>query len=225
MSRKGFSLIELVVVISIMSIMVGIAVPALTTEVKRQKVNVQIGEMDAIRTGIENYFHDTSIFPEDMGELRLNTAGVSGWVGPYYLPRPSVLWSGGAGYDTDVWGNRYRARPLGFSLYEVRSSGLDAVFNSNDDIFVEANVEYIRREKTVEELEVINSAITSYNEVYIGSEPLLPNWTWILQALVQKGYLPLGDTTYDTDGWENPYVPDPVGVTPVVRATSTMFGN
>ena len=68
---------------------------------------------------------------------------------------------------------------------------------------------------------MINAAILAYNKVYIGSDPLLPSWPSILSKLVAKGFLPSGTSTYDTDGWNTPYVPDPQGVSPVVRVTSS----
>ncbi len=223
MSRGGFSLIELIISLSILTILVGFSVPVIATEVKRQKVKAEKQEMNAIKEAVINYFDDTFAFPSDLGELIANGDGLSGWAGPYYSPSLSLYNSGGSSATADEWGNTYTMAAGGVSSRIVTSAGPDHSFGTGDDISVTADVTAVRRRITVSELHVINNAIVSYNSVYLGTNPLLPSWTYILGRLQATGYLPNGDTTYDLDGWGLPYAPDPAGVTPVVRATSTMF--
>lgn len=223
MSRSGFSLIELIVSLSIMTILVGFSVPVIATEVKRQKVKAEKKELNAIKTAIVEYFDDTFAFPSSLDELITNGDGLSGWAGPYYSPSLSLYGSGGSSPTEDEWGTTYTMVAGGVSSRVVTSSGSDHAFGTGDDISVTADVTPVRRKITAEELDVINSAITSYNVTYMKSNPLLPDWTSILARLKATGYLPNGDTTYEKDGWDLPYVADPVGVTPVVRVSSTMF--
>jgi len=223
MSRRGFSLIELIVSLSIMTILVGFSVPVIATEVKRQKVKAEKVELNAIKTAVVEYFDDTFTFPSSLGELVVNGDGVSGWAGPYYSPSLSLYGSGGSTATEDEWGTTYNMAAGGLSSRVVTSAGPDHAFGTGDDIAVTADVTSVRRKTTIEELEVINNAIVAYNVTYLSSNPLLPNYTTILSRLKATGYLPNGDTTYDQDGWNLAYVPDPVGVTPVVRVTSSMF--
>lgn len=221
MNRKGFSLIEMVIVISIMTILVGAAMPMVSSEVRKQKVKDEIDRLNAVKTATESYFTDTGVFPDEIGDLVTNDDGVAGWLGPYYNPPVSRSTAGGSGYELDSWNTAYRLTQAGVSTLTVESAGSDRAFNSNDDLSVSVDTTYIRRTITLEELDVINGAILAYNKVYIGTAPLLPSWSSIRSQLVSAGYLPAGDTRYDTDGWGFAYTPDPPGAAPVVRVNST----
>lgn len=222
-NEHGFSLMELIVSLSIMTILVGFTVPVIATEVKRQKIKAEKSELNAIKNAIEDYFEDTVTFPSALGELVTNGDGVSGWAGPYYNPSLSLYASGGSAATEDEWGSTYGLTAPSTSSRVVTSPGADKASGTGDDISVTVDVTSIRRKITATELDVINNAITLYNSKYQSSSPLLANYTYILSRLQATSYLPNGDTTYEKDGWNLPYVADPIGVTPVVRVTSSMF--
>jgi len=223
MDKRGFSLIELVIAISIMTIIMGITLPVMSSEVTRQKIRKEIEELNRIKEGVENFFQDNFAFPDDITDLLEDSGDFYNWAGPYYNPGLSIFGSGDADPTKDEWKQDYRITLVDSSNFTVESPGSDREFDSDDDLVAAVDVTFIRREKTLEELAILNSAVLSYNSVYIGSDPLLPDWMYIHQKLVDKGYLPQGDSTYERDGWEEFYQPDPAGAVPVVRVRSVMI--
>ena len=220
-SRRGFSLIEIIVAVSIMVILMGAAIPVVSVAINRTKKNETREELNALKTAIEDYFHDIWILPSDLEELLMNSSKVDGWTGPYINPPVSKNQSTLPAISKDAWNSDYIITYTGSSGMNIKSPGSDCSSGTDDDIEVDVDVTYIRRDATLDELKIINTAIQSYNDTYLKSEPLTPNWTLIFLKLVSKGYLPGGDSSLKTDGWGDNYVPDPTGQTPVVSITSS----
>jgi type II secretory pathway pseudopilin PulG len=216
-------LIELVIAVSIMVVIMGIALPAISSETRRQKTREEIKELNSIKEAVENFFQDNFEFPDEIGDLLEDTGDFPSWAGPYYSPGLSMFGTGTSNPRKDAWNVDYRITAGGFSTFSVESAGPDREFDTDDDLVAAIDVSFIRRETTLEELDVINNAIRFYNSVYIGSDPLLPDWVYIHQKLVEKGYIPAGDSTYERDGWDEFYVPDPAGAVPVVRVKSIVI--
>lgn len=104
--RKGFTLIELVVVILILAILAALIVPRIvgrTDDAKRAKA---ASDISTLRSQVQVYKVDVGSFPEQLMDLRTRPSeGADGWRGPYLdkeLP-------------TDPWGNEYD--------YQVTSDG------------------------------------------------------------------------------------------------------
>lgn len=104
--RKGFTLIELVVVILILAILAALIVPRIvgrTDDAKRAKA---ASDISTLRSQVQVYKVDVGTFPEVLMDLRTRPSeGADGWRGPYLdkeLP-------------TDPWGNEYD--------YQVTSDG------------------------------------------------------------------------------------------------------
>ena len=58
MNNKGFSLVELIIVIAIMAILVGVLAPQFIKYVERSRVSTDMQNAQAIRTAIEAYVAD-----------------------------------------------------------------------------------------------------------------------------------------------------------------------
>lgn len=220
-NQNGFSLIEIVIAMSIIVILVGTITPALTSQIKREKAKKEAGELNSIHDAVENYFSDTSEFPKGILDLLAEKSELPGWAGPYYTPGLSLFSSGRTKPEQDEWGRDYVTKITGESSYLIRSAGPDAVQDTKDDISITVDVTHVRRNKTMEELDVISSALLKYNKAYAEKDPLLPSWSYIHGKLVSYNLLPSGGKTYENDGWGLPYEPDPPGVTPVVKITSS----
>lgn len=217
---KGFSLLEVIVAMAILTIIVGAAIPVISAQVDRSKRDETKEELNALKIAVEGYFHDVWALPGDLNELLMNNAGVSGWVGPYINPPLDTHKSTLPVITKDAWNNDYTVTYPSASRMDLASPGPDGAFATPDDISIQIDVTFIRRKATLEEVEIINHAINAYNSVYLETDPLIPNWTLIFQKLQATGFLPSGDPDLATDGWGSDYIPDPPGMSPVVRITS-----
>jgi general secretion pathway protein G len=97
---KGFTLIELIVVIVILGLLAGLVVPRLFRHVGQAKIATAKAQISAFQTALGAYRLDTGKFPtteEGLEALRTAPSGVRNWNGPY-LPKDIPL---------DPWGNPY----------------------------------------------------------------------------------------------------------------------
>lgn len=77
MSKRAFTLIELLIVVAIIAILAAIAVPNFLEAQIRSKVTRSSADMRSIRVAIESYRVDTNDYPEtDTGEKDFTKAGV-----------------------------------------------------------------------------------------------------------------------------------------------------
>lgn len=96
-SRRGFSLAEVLVVLSILAILAAVLVPAVAGQIGKSDATRAIQDMTAIRTGVEQFLADVHRYPGKVSHLTnqitvaqrdINIANypaglVSRWKGPY----------------------------------------------------------------------------------------------------------------------------------------------
>ncbi len=106
--RRGFTLIELVVVILILAILAALIVPRVVGRGDDAKRSKAASDISTLRSQVQLFKSDVGTFPESLLDLRTRPSeGADGWRGPYLdkeLP-------------TDPYGNEYD--------YQVTSDGED----------------------------------------------------------------------------------------------------
>lgn len=69
LKQSGFTLMELVIVMTIIAILVSVAVPVYVTHVKRAKEVVLMNDLDEMRRGIDKYTADKEKAPQSLQDL------------------------------------------------------------------------------------------------------------------------------------------------------------
>jgi len=112
MSRKkyqqqGFTLVELIVVIAIISVLAAVIAPSAFRAIEKAKCSRAIAESKVVKTAAFAYYTDTDFWPP---QYRLTTAlnpfltdpGVEGWEGPYVEKWSTHPWTGHIGWDPTI---------------------------------------------------------------------------------------------------------------------------
>ena len=74
-TQKGFTLIELMIVVAIIGILAAVAIPAYTDYLKRGKVSEAMQLLGGLKTPMEEYFASKGSFPTSVTTLTDKTAG------------------------------------------------------------------------------------------------------------------------------------------------------
>jgi general secretion pathway protein G len=165
--EKGFTLLEVIVVLAIVSIFAGIVGTVIGTTVLNTEMGVTEDRMEALKDALLSYYADTDRFPDatgnggaDLGAL-IDRHNVAAWRGPYI----SSGFENGD-FTRDAWKRvfLYRHEP-GTTKCSVISAGPDGMPGTEDDmpLSIDATAVYRRKADRVRrELEVIKAAAQAY---------------------------------------------------------------
>ncbi len=102
--RKGFTLVELLVVIIILSMLAAIVGPQVFKQVGKAKVDLVKPMMADIESAINAFYLNTGVYPSNLDELINCPSGYeSTWAGPYLKTKQLK----------DPWGNAFDYNPNG----------------------------------------------------------------------------------------------------------------
>jgi general secretion pathway protein G len=113
--QKGFSLIELLIVIIILGLLYSIVGPKMFGKADKARIQTAKTQIELIAAAIDTYRLDMGTFPKSLDLLRASDH--PRWDGPY-LPKDIPL---------DPWGNAYVYRfPGEHGSYDITSYGQDS---------------------------------------------------------------------------------------------------
>lgn len=129
LNRPGFTFIELVIAITIMAILSGIAARSFLTYLSEAKVGATQASLRVIKQEVKHYFDKTHKYPDTLRDLVRKPADMSAreWGGPYFgdedETEPAV--------PQDGWGNDFVYKSLPgnhppFTLYSWGKNGPDS---------------------------------------------------------------------------------------------------
>jgi len=118
-SKKGFTLLELLVVIVIIGLLAAYVGPKYFSQLGKSEVTVAKAQIEAFEKALDNFRLDVGRYPtteESLNGLLVKPASAAKWNGPYLKKA----------IPPDPWGNAYVYRsPGSTSEFEVRSYGKD----------------------------------------------------------------------------------------------------
>jgi general secretion pathway protein G len=116
---RGFTLLELLVVVAIIGLLVGYVAPRYFSQVGKSEVTSVRAQIDGFEKALDTYRLDTGRYPtteQGLNALVTKPADALKWNGPYL--RKAV--------PLDPWGNPYRYKsPAEKGDYEILSYGKD----------------------------------------------------------------------------------------------------
>lgn len=117
---KGFTLLELLVVILIIGLLTGIVAPRFLGQINRSEATAATAQLDAFDKALQAYRIDIGRFPntgQGLKALTTQPADEPRWRGPYLQAEAPM----------DPWGSHYQYRSPGVSgkEYELSSFGKD----------------------------------------------------------------------------------------------------
>jgi len=111
---KGFTLVELLIVVAIIGLLAAIAIPALTSSIQRARQKRTMAELRAIATAVSNYATDYPFVPK----VGPGTADI---LVPYLVPTYLRHLTGLDGWQHLI---SYEANELSYTLISYGSDGL-----------------------------------------------------------------------------------------------------
>ena len=127
MRKRGFTLIEIMLVVAIIGVLAAMVIPRLTGRTKQTKISVSQADVDVnIPLALDLYELDTGEFPPSLDNLRDNKTSNDSWRGPYLKKMPKDAWGKEYHYKVPGDHNKYE--------YDLYSAGPDGQAGTNDDV-------------------------------------------------------------------------------------------
>lgn len=118
--HRGFTLLELMVVLLILTLLASITAPSVTKHLRKAKIETAKIQVNSLAAAIDSFHLDIGRFPtagEGLNALLERPADAPEWGGPYVAKRDSLI---------DPWGHPYHYRYPGQNReYDLYTLGAD----------------------------------------------------------------------------------------------------
>jgi general secretion pathway protein G len=122
--KKGFTLVEIMIVVAIIGIIAGLAIPNVTRMRIVGNISKARGDLRALQTALENYYiHHNNTYPASLSLLTAATPRVI-----YSLPKDPFASANNYGYSLSSNGNYYVIYSVGQNVNGV------AAVNDNGNV-------------------------------------------------------------------------------------------
>ncbi|MDX1555739.1 MAG: type II secretion system major pseudopilin GspG [Xanthomonadales bacterium] len=126
--ERGFTLVELLLVLVILALIGGLVLPGIIGKAEGAKVKAAASQIDRIAMAVESYYLDTGAIPDSLEQLVEEPGDSDGWNGPY-IKRSTLK---------DPWGREYEYRNPGehgdFDVLSLGADGQPGGEDTNADI-------------------------------------------------------------------------------------------
>lgn len=126
--RWGFTLVEMLLVLVILSVLAAIIYPNMTNQSSRARRTAAKAQLKAFKTALASFEMDNDHFPQ----------GANGLLALVQRPHDANNWRGpylDGGIPQDPWGHAYVYQCPGKNgPYDIISTGPDGVLGTDDDI-------------------------------------------------------------------------------------------
>lgn len=127
-ASRGFTLVELLLVLVILALIGGLVLPGIIGKAEGAKVKAAGSQINRLAMAVESFYLDTGTTPDDLSDLVGESSDVDGWNGPY-VKKSSLK---------DPWGREYVYNYPGdhgdFDLYSYGADGQPGGEDKNADI-------------------------------------------------------------------------------------------
>ena len=123
-SQKGMSLIEIIIVVTLMVSLLAIFARSYIKTQQGVQVDESKIQMGLLAQGLEKFRATNYKYPAELGHLLEDPGTYKNWRGPY-VEEDKIK---------DVWGTEFEYELEG-RKYKITSAGLDSEFGSDDDIY------------------------------------------------------------------------------------------
>ncbi len=133
-ARRGFTLLEILLVVGLLALLAAFAIPALVGQGERARVDMAkaaIGPNGSLSQAIDLYKFNTNSYPEKLEDLMVKPNDddiAEKWGGPYLKDESGLLDPWGKPYVYQFPGDRNEGK---YDLYSLGSDGIDG---NDDDI-------------------------------------------------------------------------------------------
>lgn len=127
-TSRGFTLVELLLVLVILALIGGLVLPGIIGKAEGAKVKAAGSQINRLSMAVESFYLDTGTTPDNLSELVGESSDVDGWNGPY-VKKSSLK---------DPWGREYIYTYPGehgdFDIYSLGADGQPGGEGKNADI-------------------------------------------------------------------------------------------